>query len=911
MNRTAMKRLGSLLAALAALALFLSPTSAPVSAQTDVTEVPPNWGLIPSGMTEGDQFRLLFVSSEEFTAERKDINKYDAEIIGLALDGHRDIWGWERAGTFRVVGSTAAVDARDNTDTTHTASNPGLPIYWLNGDKVADDYADFYDGTWDAEASMRDEFGSTVSAPSDGVWTGSANDGTEYLSGSTSRALGKSPAMYGRPNGSGGPLAGNNTASNSQQRRLYGLSGVFEVGPPLPPCSSLRKVDNLSVASASGEITATWDETEDCSFAAAGFTIKVEWSLLFDANAGTPGDEDFSNGAWNEYRTVACEESPVTDTCTLASGPLHAGQRYSVRVWTVDGNQSVRPVPRDVWTITGASATPVTEVTAVAENASCTVVSGQTSTPVDLSWEAVSGVSRYQVWRAGPDNTFTRSFQSDRVLVSDKSGTSHTDHTETRARMWYQYVVLPRIGGSAALDGPWVAGEVFTPGAEAPRKVSVEDGVAGDNNFMVHWQAPADNGGCPVIGYSIEVYVYPGPSRGAPLNLATSTTAGPTDTSKEILSMPRSTPNNDGAAQYYVVVKAATAHGEGVPGAALFTDWTRPPTAPRNVRFTDQRSGALPLGWDPPDSDGGSPVTSYTVMYQPNGDGSGSGSTETRSGGGYGSRGVRSGGVYGLDAKSGVGANPRSENGDGRDGGGSVETSGTSVTIEGLTDGVEYIVRVVAHNAVGESPPSDPITGTPGGPENTPATGTPTISGTARVGETLTASVGDIGDDDGIANAEFSYQWLADGAEITDATGGSYTLVDADADKAIKVRASFTDDEGNAESLTSAATAVVEEAEPTEPPPKPTNLTARVNGDGSITLSWEAPDDDSVTGYQILRRRPTQGEKTLLVYVADTSSTATTYTDTNVKAGIRHVYRVKAINVAGLSRWSNYVNPTP
>ena len=295
--------------------------------------------------------------------------------------------------------------------------------------------------------------------------------------------------------------------------------------------------------------------------------------------------------------------------------------------------------------------------------------------------------------------------------------------------------------------------------------------------------------------------------------------------------------------QFHVEVRAVTAHGEGVPGATLFTDWIRPipPNAPRDLRFTEQISRALPLGWDPPDSDGGSPVTRYTVMYQPNGDGSGSGSTETRSGGGYGSRGVRSGGVYGLDARSGVGANPRSENGDGRDGGGSVETSGTSVTIEGLTDGVEYIVRVVAHNAVGESPPSDPITGTPGGPENTPATGAPTISGTARVGETLTASVGDIGDDDGIANAEFSYQWLADGAEITDATGGSYTLVDADAGKAIKVRASFTDDEGNAESLTSAATAVVEEAEPTEPPPKPTNLTARVNGDGSITLGWQAP----------------------------------------------------------------------
>ena len=53
------------------------------------------------------------------------------------------------------------------------------------------------------------------------------------------------------------------------------------------------------------------------------------------------------------------------------------------------------------------------------------------------------------------------------------------------------------------------------------------------------------------------------------------------------------------------------------------------------------------------------------------------------------------------------------------------------------------------------------------------------------------------------------------------------------------------------------------------PPPAPTNLTATVNGDGSVTLSWEAPDDDSITGYQILRRRPTEGEDTLLVYVEE------------------------------------------
>ena len=89
------------------------------------------------------------------------------------------------------------------------------------------------------------------------------------------------------------------------------------------------------------------------------------------------------------------------------------------------------------------------------------------------------------------------------------------------------------------------------------------------------------------------------------------------------------------------------------------------------------------------------------------------------------------------------------------------------------------------------------------------ATGAPTISGTARVGETLTADTSGISDANGLANATFSYQWLADGADIAGATGDTYTLVDADEGRAFSVRVSFTDDAGNDETPTSAATAAV------------------------------------------------------------------------------------------------------
>ena len=96
---------------------------------------------------------------------------------------------------------------------------------------------------------------------------------------------------------------------------------------------------------------------------------------------------------------------------------------------------------------------------------------------------------------------------------------------------------------------------------------------------------------------------------------------------------------------------------------------------------------------------------------------------------------------------------------------------------------------------------------------NNPATGQPTISGTAQVGETLTVDTSGIDDEDGMESVTYVYQWLSgDGASETDiagATSVTYTLSDDEEGKTVKVRVSFTDDAGNEEILTSEATAVV------------------------------------------------------------------------------------------------------
>ena len=189
---------------------------------------------------------------------------------------------------------------------------------------------------------------------------------------------------------------------------------------------------------------------------------------------------------------------------------------------------------------------------------------------------------------------------------------------------------------------------------------------------------------------------------------------------------------------------------------------------------------------------------------------------------------------------------------------------------------------------------------------NSPATGAPTITGTAQVGEALTADTSGIADEDGLNDVSFTYQWLADDTTIAGATCSTHTLADADVGKTIKVQVSFTDDAGNHEALTSAVTAAVAGAQPTEPPAKPTGLSATASHD-SVTLTWNDPGDDSITGYVILRRvrvNDTGGEFSELV--PDTGSAATTYTDDTVVAGITYTYRIKAINEHGVSERSRW-----
>ena len=404
------------------------------------------------------------------------------------------------------------------------------------------------------------------------------------------------------------------------------------------------------------------------------------------------------------------------------------------------------------------------------------------------------------------------------------------------------------------------------------------------------------------------------------------------------------------------------------------------PGVPRSVTAEPSGTDAIDVSWEEPASNGGSDITAYLVQWK---EASGS-----------------------WDMPEDVSQTD-------------TDAESTSYTITNLSPGVEYSVRVIANNSVGNGLPSAEGSASP----NSAATGQPTISGKAQVGETLTASTSGITDADGLTNAAFSYQWIrvsgGTDSDIENANSSTYTLTSDDEGDSIKVRVSFDDDGGNEETLTSAATGAVaaepilltaqfldtpsshdgEEsfsfelrfseapkpdfsyltlrehaftvtggevtktprlvkgenirwtimAEPdgnddvsivlpattdcgdqgaictedgrmlsgelsltvagpevAELSAAPQSLTAVSNSDGTITLTWEAPDDASITGYQILRRIPSDNETTLRVYVQNTNSTSTTYTDTNAPTGAIYVYRVKAINGAGPGPQSNF-----
>ncbi len=140
--------------------------------------------------------------------------------------------------TWSVIGSTAAIDARDNTLTNPTAAT-GVPIYDLADDRIADDNADLWDGAIQAPIQF-DETGAALAVV---VHTGTDATGVE----AAGSALGMSSIAAGYSAATGSLwVTGAGGDNPFFETSFYAISGVLTVVPE-PGTLSLATMGTIAL----------------------------------------------------------------------------------------------------------------------------------------------------------------------------------------------------------------------------------------------------------------------------------------------------------------------------------------------------------------------------------------------------------------------------------------------------------------------------------------------------------------------------------------------------------------------------------------------------------------------------------------------------------------------------------------
>ena len=714
-----------------------------VTAESQTTPLPEtvlaNHPLIPDDLGPGDSFRLLHVTSGTTAATGTLIPRYHdtaaADVFPLVASGGL-LGRWFEGVRLRqrALVSTAGADARLYTDTTWTSTDLGVPIYWINGARVADDYQDFYDGIWADEANPMNGFGEPRSLAGTAPWTGTDHDGTELFNGTASRAMGQASVSVGGPGSTipgAGPLNGGVIFASTEERPVYGLWHVMVID------ENLRLAGNLTLAS-----TATEGTDERAAVRAQLFTTGPNpdgYGISYIYHwRGSEDPADASLGAVGLYTTDGDGDPDLVDG-------LHATLSLELtdsRSWTLEA---------PVGTVLKASTT-------------------------------------YALVFQGADPAYP------------KLNTTVVDGEDVVAAGWSLDDVLRYHDGSNWVDNPdgfalsmdIIGPLVDVPAPGAPTTLTAT--ASGTTQINISWTAPTDTGGSPITGYKIEFS-----PDGTNWTTLEANTNGPATTYAH-------TGLAAGTTRYYRV-SAINTNGAGAPsnvdGA---TTGTTVPGAPTGLQATASGNTQIDLSWTAPGNTGGSPITGYRIEESPDGN-----SNWTT-----------------LEAN----------------------TNGPATTYAhtGLAASTTRHYRVSAINTIGTSTASNVDDATTGTGTNTPATGAPTITGTAQVGQTLTAVTTAIMDADGLNTVSYTYQWIrVDGGAETNipmAPASTYMLVTADQGKTIKVTVRFTDDANNPETLTSAATAAVSAAVNTNPPTVLIrDLSVREDigrAEVPVTLTWAA-----------------------------------------------------------------------
>lgn len=183
---------------------------------------------MPTGLSAGDQYRLAFVTSEIVISSSQDISFYN-NLVNTAANSVSELAALGT--TWRVLGSTASVDARTNTSTTPGTDGSGIAIYALNDTRIADNYADLWDGDLDSLLNTTED-GNTNSL---NVLTGSQSDGTAFVG----QTLGTSFIQRGISNSTTAFWVTFASSFDYTNGHLYAISDVLQVQGSVPEPATL------------------------------------------------------------------------------------------------------------------------------------------------------------------------------------------------------------------------------------------------------------------------------------------------------------------------------------------------------------------------------------------------------------------------------------------------------------------------------------------------------------------------------------------------------------------------------------------------------------------------------------------------------------------------------------------------
>ena len=244
------------------------------------------------------------------------------------------------------------------------------------------------------------------------------------------------------------------------------------------------------------------------------------------------------------------------------------------------------------------------------------------------------------------------------------------------------------------------------------------------------------------------------------------------------------------------------------------------------------------------------------------------------------------------------------------DASGNAYPTSPSYAVTGLDGGEEYKVIVRARYAGTSGDWSGQATVTVAA---LPATSPPTVDAganqTVNEGDAVTLSGSTTGADDSL-----TYLWSHDqpnlGIVLGNSTALSTTFTAPQVASNTTVTFTLAVRDGNRTASDTVAVTILDVPVitipiPTASPDAPQNLAA-ISTATTVTLTWDPPDDDSITGYKILSRIPAT-EPDLYVLVSDTGSTDASYAVQNLEPDTVYVFRVIAVNGHGDSDRSNFV----